>query len=500
MARLLALVETERRYYQDLFSILPVIVGIANDDLRVVAANRAFRRRFDLPAGDISLIRLREVFPHTEVETTAARVIETGEPAQLNQVTVGGTEWNIHLQRTYSWQEGDTPELLITAVESFPASQGAPDKPAPALEMLPDVQRIVDRKRREALERLSSQVAHVANNLLMVIGGYAEELRDSFGPADSRRSDVDEIVGAAQRLGRLTEQLNALTRQPAGESYTFDASAWSEQALPRIASQLSPDCTLRLSPGTGIVGATGDPALLETTLIALLKLVEPTDAVISVSRTNGEALIRTALPGLRLDEEARDRLLEPFPGHRDRRGESMLGLTLHSRALFRMGAWISWEGSYEEDPVFVIHLPASEKGVDLAPAETTELGSVVLLLEDEPGIRALVRKTLRRQGFEVLEASDVPEALNIASRERERIDLLIADVMVPGGDGLSTAAEISGIVPALSVLLISGHERLAETDNRLPPNTAFLAKPFSLGELLEQVRRLTAGKLRHASI
>lgn len=130
----------------------------------------------------------------------------------------------------------------------------------------------------------------------------------------------------------------------------------------------------------------------------------------------------------------------------------------------------------------------------MGQARTTDVGTVlVLLAEDEPAVRGLVKKILERAGFRVLPAEDGEAAWELASALDEPIDLLITDVVMPRLYGTDLASRLARVQPELPVLFMSGY-----TDNDrlrrgvLDPGEAFLEKPFSPDELLGAARRLLA--------
>ena len=121
------------------------------------------------------------------------------------------------------------------------------------------------------------------------------------------------------------------------------------------------------------------------------------------------------------------------------------------------------------------------------PVET--LRETILLVEDEAGIRALVRKILRRENYNVLEAGSAEEALVMAAAARERIDLLVTDVMLPGASGRGLAERIRETRPDLKVLYISGYtDDDAVRTGAIPQGSRFLQKPFTLGALVGKVK------------
>ena len=136
----------------------------------------------------------------------------------------------------------------------------------------------------------------------------------------------------------------------------------------------------------------------------------------------------------------------------------------------------------EMSPALAVETSIPEVPVEI-PRET------ILLVEDEPGIRALVRKILRREKYNVVEASSAEEALEMASTVAGRIDLLVTDVMLPGVSGRALAEQIREARQDLKILYISGYtDDDAVRTGAIPPGSKFLQKPFTLGALVGKVK------------
>ena len=115
----------------------------------------------------------------------------------------------------------------------------------------------------------------------------------------------------------------------------------------------------------------------------------------------------------------------------------------------------------------------------------------ILLVEDEAGVRAVVRETLTDQGYVILEALDGSEALQIAREHSGAIDLLITDMIMPRMGGLELAGKLDAARPGVKVLFMSGYaDRAAVGDGTLQPETNYLQKPFALETLTHRVRQI----------
>jgi CheY-like chemotaxis protein len=143
-------------------------------------------------------------------------------------------------------------------------------------------------------------------------------------------------------------------------------------------------------------------------------------------------------------------------------------------------------GTTPADPVMVAETPA------VAPEPPTPLATI-LVVEDEAGIRALVRKILRRQGYEVLEAANGQDALALCRDHGKRVELLITDVLMPQMGGRELVERLQTQGHDMKVLYVSGYTDDATVySDDLPPGTAFLQKPFTLGSLLDKVKEVLA--------
>jgi hypothetical protein len=132
--------------------------------------------------------------------------------------------------------------------------------------------------------------------------------------------------------------------------------------------------------------------------------------------------------------------------------------------------------------------------VEAMPEPPVEIvRETILLVEDEPGIRALVRKILRRENYNVLEAGSAEEARAMAGAEPGRIDLLITDVMLPAASGRELAEHLRETRQDIRVLYISGYtDDDAVRTGAVPPGSKFLQKPFTLGSLVSKVKESLA--------
>lgn len=489
VARLLALVEAERRYYQDIFAALPVAVCVVDAGWRLAAVNRAFRRRFGLVREDLGEARLPDLIPDPELETRLRHVLETGQEEMDFAATLGTGETarrlRLTLQRIPGWQLEAQDEVFITLEEErAPGGTGA-GQPAAAGEQqaLAPPARIEEAK-RAAIERLSARVAHVANNLLMIIGGYGEEVMESLPQGDVRRTGMAEILKAAARLGALTRDLTALTRPVDYDVAAFDLARWMKSMEARHAG-------LRLhceTPATGLAVKTS-PVLLEQIVFEAARYMQPHLGAAGRLRLEARPLgagrveLRLEMEGPEMSEEARERFFEPFSGEKAG-ADPPVGVAAHVKSWQKLGGAMRLEAC-------ALVLTADRA----AGAEDALEEAPLLLVEDEPGIRGLIARALEREGFRVVQAGDPGDALALWKEKPGPPRALITDLVVPGISGGELASRLRARWPALPVLYISGYTSETElataaASAQLGPATRFLAKPFTTAQLVQEVRRL----------
>jgi CheY-like chemotaxis protein len=378
---------------------------------------------------------------------------------------------------------------------------------------------LVQAERVEAVSKLASRMAHDLNNMLMILTGYGEELINGMPAGSPLRADVQEILAAAERMNGLTNHLLAFTRHP--------GSAASIVSLETVLSGLQKrhQVEFTVSPDTKQVRA--DAAQLEQVLAAIVdraRLAMKGEGRIAIETSQVEItedLRRTDAPlrpgsyaaisitntGRPLEGEARTALFETILPGKDAVDEVAAAISLAYGMVRQWGGDISVTNGVAEGSVFRIFLqsvgehaakepePAELVPEVVAPVEEARQ-ETILVVEDEAGIRALVRKILRRQGYEVLEASNGDEALIVCREHPGTLDLLITDVMMPQMGGRELVDKLREQCRDMKVLYVSGYTDDASIySGNFPPGTAFLQKPFTLGSLLDKVKEVLATKV-----
>lgn len=376
-------------------------------------------------------------------------------------------------------------------------------------------------ERRAALQGLSARLAHDLNNPLMIVTGYAEEMLHGLAPEDARRAELEEILTAARRLEGITSQLLEFTRPHAEAAHSVDLAAVLSGLSEPIARAAGESVTVDLHP-FGPLWVAANRKQLEEIVLAL----------VSATRESGGTRVTVACDTATITELAETESAAPFePGAYARltvagNGHAMdAGKTLtvfesfltkdpasESAALARAYALVrEWGGDIacESDDShgsrFTMYLPAAEPGpvtvarppvviVDESlapppPSRAEPKRETVLVVDDEPGIRTLVAKILRRERYIVLEAGSAEEAMTVTLLHGAPIDVLLTDVMLPDRSGRQVAEQLRELAPGIKILYISGFtDDESVRTGQFPPGSRFLQKPFTLGTLVGAVR------------
>ena len=378
-------------------------------------------------------------------------------------------------------------------------------------------ERLTQSEKIESVGRLAGGIAHDFNNLLTAILGYTELLLSNRAEGDPDRNDLEEIQRAGQRAAALTQQLLAFSRKQVLRPREIDLNQTVVGLRSMLVRLIRADITLScvLAPAPAIVRV--DPTQIEQALLNLV--LNARDAVPAggeirmevsiVGRSQVDApsdlgwpagdlvRLRVVDNGVGISPEARAHLFEPFFTTKGVGKGTGLGLASVYGIVRQSNGCISVDSQPGEGSCFTMHFPvaAATAGIlEPSPAggPSGPPRELVLLVEDEDAVRAIVSAVLRRQGYRVVEAPDARVACEIFA-QRDDIDLLLTDVVMPGMNGPALAQRLIGLRPELRVLFISGYSDLQALPGGDNPNVGFMSKPYQASALTARVAQMLAG-------
>jgi signal transduction histidine kinase len=372
-------------------------------------------------------------------------------------------------------------------------------------------------ERLESVGQLAGGVAHDFNNLLGVILNYAafvlEELRKAEGePWDTARADVEQIEQAARRATELTHQLLAFARREVIHPKVISLNESVRNTRRLLRRTLGAHIELSTVLEDDLWPVLADPGQMEQILVNLA--VNARDAMagggrlmIETANVDVDESYATARPGIEpgryvrmrvtdtgegMDPATLERAFEPFFTTKPKGEGTGLGLATIYGIVSQAGGYVRLYSERGFGTSVTVMLPATAE--PLAPArpaqepEANGHGEVVLVVEDEDGIREVARRVLERRGYEVLTASSGPEALKLVDEYDGPIDLLITDVIMPQMMGQELASEFAEVRPGTPIMYMSGYAQpLVASGQGLPDDVILIEKPFTERSLLAKV-------------
>ncbi len=380
-------------------------------------------------------------------------------------------------------------------------------------------QRLRQAHKMEAIGRLAGGVAHDFNNLLTIIRGHGDILLDRAA-AGSDRHSLEQIQKAANRAVSMTRQLLAFSRMQVLEPRIVDLNlvvADMGKMLPRLIGE---HIEFSFNPGANLFMVKADPGQIEQVILNLVvnaRDAMPGGGTISVKTSNcaldqAQALDRSPMTpgeyvllsvsdtGHGMDEKTKALIFEPFFTTKEVGKGTGLGLATVYGVVKQSGGFIWVESSPGRGTTFEIYLPKaqgkpSELEKEAKPLSSSRGSETILVVEDESGVRELACAFLKVSGYAVLEAKDGLEALDLASQHQGKIDLVLADVVMPRMGGPDLVTRLKGIRPETKALLMTGYAEYSGTDSQTSrPQCHILQKPFSIASLVEKIREELSGK------
>jgi PAS domain S-box-containing protein len=394
--------------------------------------------------------------------------------------------------------------------------RGLAGEPQSAIAMIEDIterkrseQRLREAQKVEAVGRLVGGVAHDFNNLLTGIMLYCDLLVAGLDPNSRQRQHADEIRLAGEHGRALILQLLAVSRQQVVEPRILCLNQVVGNSRNLLARLIGDNIELKLNLAEQIGNIRMDPAQLQQILFNLVlnarDAISGSGCITVETRNCAFAPVEPVLPhamvqgvilavtdsGCGMSAETRSHLFELFFTTKDHGRGNGLGLaTVHS-IVKNAGGTIQVESEVGHGSRFTVILPRVPEppGVPMTEASHSPaaLNETILLAEDNVTIRTAAKRILSESGYQVLEAGNGADALAIAQQNHNAIDLLLADLVMPGMTGRELAERVMVDCPSVRILYMSGYEPRGADES---DPVVFFRKPFTGAELLQKVRQI----------
>lgn len=495
--------------WEETFDTITDMITIHDRDFNIVRSNKAseeIRRLSLLETGREKCFRYYHATGRPPEECPSCRCVKEGLPGILEM-------FEPHLNKF----------LEIRAVPRFDADNNI-------IGLIHIVRDITEQKKleiqlrqaqkMEAVGLLARGIAHDFNNILTAIIGYGNLLRIKMVADDPLKLNIDHILSLSEKAADLIQGLLAFSRQQLLNPRLLDVNEIIRRLEKLLVRIIGEDIEFRTVLSGEALTVLADGGQIEQVLMNLCANARdamPDGGFLTVetqAMTLGEdyirahgygeigeyALISVADTGKGMDEKTRERVFEPFFTTKEMGRGTGLGLSVVYGIVRRHNGYINVYSEPDKGTTFRIYLPLvkarpwAEKPPVAAPHEKGE--ETILLAEDDPDARQITRIILEESGYNVIEAADGEEALRAFSGNKDRIELLLLDVIMPRKNGKEVFEEIRKVRPDIKALFASGYTAdVVHKKGILEEGLAFYSKPVPPNELLRKVREVL-GRVR----
>ncbi len=509
--------ETAEARFARLFQSAPFGIAAVGPDGRIASANSAFARMTLPGAGGIGDEALNVLAYEADAQTRK----------QLDSVltsVLAGQSNPLPMEITTGTNSEFSRRVYISSL-----AHGRSDREAAIVFVLDATEqkaleaKFAQSSKMEAVGQLAGGIAHDFNNVLTAIIGYSDLLLQTHRPADPAYKDIKNIQTSAYRAAEMVRQLLSFSRRQPLQATPLQLGEMIADKLDWLKKSAGDNVEFTTQPGRDLWFVKADKAELERVIVNLsinAGHAMPAGGSLTVRTSNiterqsqklshhgmpvGEyVLMEVVDTGTGMSPDVLAKIFEPFFTTKAVGKGSGLGLSNVYGIIKQSSGFIYADSELGKGTTFRIYLPRylpendeevfALKDKDKAKlkqrtADLTGTGRV-LLVEDEDIVRSFAVRALKRQGYEVLEASSGVEALDIMAANKGRIDIVVSDVVMPEMDGPTMANELRKTNPDLKIIFVSGYPREHfDTSLGKDQNFAFLPKPFSLPQLAAKVK------------
>jgi two-component system cell cycle sensor histidine kinase/response regulator CckA len=383
-------------------------------------------------------------------------------------------------------------------------------------------------QRMEAIGRLAGGIAHDFNNLLTVISGLSTMTAQALAEDSLGRQNLDQVIKAAERATKLTQQLLTFSRRQIAEVKALDLNTIVTGLEPLLRRLIGEHITLQIKLAHDLGRVRGNEIQVEQVLMNLVlnaRDAMPEGGTLSLTTRNVEVtdilgreqlrlspgpyvVLAISDTGAGMDAVTQASIFEPFFTTKGPGEGTGLGLATVYAIVQQAGGAIYVYSEPGLGSTFKVYLPRIDVAVELPGGDDIpgRLGAdqlppsgLVIVAEDEPGVRSFAAQVLTQAGYRVLEAANGQEALDLAGAQTEPVGLLLTDVVMPGMTGRVLAERMRALHPGAAVLYMSGYtDDMVLRAGVTSDGRNFIQKPFSAEGLLARVRSTLAPFRTHS--
>ncbi|BCS53726.1 PAS domain S-box protein [Geobacter sp. SVR] len=371
-------------------------------------------------------------------------------------------------------------------------------------------------QKMEAIGQLAGGVAHDFNNILTVILGYCTLMRQNAVADSETRFNLDQVIVSAERAANLTQGLLAFSRKETLNSQPHNLNEIVRNLQRFLIRIIGEDIRLESVCCDKPLRVFVDQAQIDQVLMNLATNARdamPKGGLLNITTSecdldaafverHGEgvpgryALITVVDTGSGMDEEIRKRIFEPFYTTKDVGKGTGLGLSIAYGVIKQHNGFITVSSEPGRGTTFKIYLPLLGQepvahGRDYSAPSLGPGGETILVVEDEPAVRKIVETVLRQFNFEVILAVDGQDGIEKFKANREKVELVLMDIIMPGLNGREAAEKIQQLKPGVKILFISGYTSdIIRHRGDMDDGANILMKPVQPIALLRKIREI----------
>lgn len=369
-------------------------------------------------------------------------------------------------------------------------------------------------QKMESVGQLAAGVAHDFNNILTIVQGNASLLLANL-PDPGQANLLEQILDASQRAANLTRQLLAFSRKQVLQKRSVNLNEVTSQMTQMLDRILGEDIVLEFHYDTALPPVKADVSMIEQVIMnfavnardamprgGLLRISTATvDVDVEDTRVRPQASVGRYVcvsvedNGTGISKENLPMIFEPFFTTKEFGKGTGLGLATVYGIIRQHQGWVEVDSAVGKGTTFRVYLPVAEDEPVVAKAATAKPKKskgfeTILVVEDDGMVRRMIESLLNMGGFSVMSAASGAEAVQVWAVNKSKINLLLTDMVMPGGmNGKELADVLRKERPDLRVLVSSGYSSdLISGAEGLPPKTWFLPKPYTPAELIQKVR------------
>ena len=500
--------------FSHFFHSAPFGIATLDGDGRIASANTAFMRMIldgrapsDVSAA-IALCRNAEPEERALIDAGLAQVLSGRGNVTPVEVTGGDNKQfyrRVYMSPLAAAAQGEAAALYVVDATEQKALEA----------------RFAQAQKMEAVGKLAGGIAHDFNNVLTAIIGFSDLLLQTHRPSDPAYKDIKNIQSSANRAAGLVANLLGFSRKQTQQVSVLNLGEVTTDLTPILRTSVGEKIELKIQSERDLWYVKADRTQIDNVIINLCvnaRDAMPAGGKLTIKTRNiseREAqkmshagfvaaeyvLIEVEDTGTGMSADVMAKIFEPFFTTKGVGKGTGLGLASVYGVVKQSGGFIIPESEIGRGTKFKVYLPrhmvdaeadieAAPKVVAKKPLRAVDLTGTgrVLLVEDEVEVRQFAVRALKRQGYEVMEAADGVEALELMRANPGKIDIVVSDVVMPEMDGPALFKELRKDNPLIKVIFVSGYPNEAFRETLGTEDFAFLPKPFSLPQLAEKVK------------